>query len=115
MKIYVINHCYEVDGGFGDSVYVKEVVKITTNKKKAKAYERKWSRCRPYAHPYSYLTYGRLVVEEKEAEEDFDIEVKPKDFEYYEEEEKDFKEFRPDEYNKFFENLKEAKRRRQSR
>lgn len=67
-KIYIIKHCFYVDGGFGDAVYEEEVVKVTTSEELAKAYVKKWDDPFVYDHPYDDVTMHGLSYEEYEIE-----------------------------------------------
>lgn len=65
MKIYLIQHIYETDGGFGDAIYNEEILGCFLDKAQAEEYVAKWGETQYiYAKPYDYLTYGQLLVKE---------------------------------------------------
>ena len=67
-KFYGIYHCYDVDGGFGDAVGVRDLLFISESESDAKAYAEKWSNEHVYDVPYAKLYCGALEVEELPSE-----------------------------------------------
>lgn len=63
--IYMVKHEYEVDGGFGDSVYVEDVIAVCLEKKDAEAIVETYSKPHIYLEPYDSLSCGSLTIEEK--------------------------------------------------
>lgn len=63
-KIYIVKHCYDTDGGFGDAISQKEVLCGFVNEDEANAFVEKYSKPHIYRKPYDSLECGNLVVEE---------------------------------------------------
>ena len=59
--VYVILHCYTVDGGFGDSVAVEDVIGFVTSEEEAKEYCEKYDSTHVYDEPYAELVCGELA------------------------------------------------------
>ena len=70
MKLYIIKHEFDVDGGFGDGVRKTEVVCLTLDKEKAEAFVEKYSDEHVYDKPYDELCCGGLYVEEQDIIDD---------------------------------------------
>lgn len=62
--MYIIEHCYDVDGGFGDAVEVSDVIGVTESKEEAEAYVAKYSHPEIYDRPYSSLYHKELRIRE---------------------------------------------------
>ena len=75
-KVYLIKHCYDTDGGFGDAVYQEDVMFATTNKELAEAYVEKYDNPVVYDKPYAELYHHGLCIEEMELN-DPDLSVDP--------------------------------------
>lgn len=85
MKIYLIQHLYDVDGGFGDSATTEETLGCFLDKAQAEEYVAKWGSKRyVYAKPYDYLTYGYLVVQEMDLKS-LPLDIDPFKDSYFEE------------------------------
>ena len=76
MKIYIIIHCYDVDGGFGDAIPDETPLFATKSKTKAEAYVAKYSNPEVYASPYADLYHHELRIKEINLKEP-DINVDP--------------------------------------
>lgn len=63
-KIYLVKHCYDVDGGFGDAISREEVLCGFTNKGDANNFVKTFENPHVYDEPYASLKCGKLVVEE---------------------------------------------------
>ena len=63
-KIYVIKHCYDVDGGFGDAVSVEDIVGYCTSEEEAQKYVKTYQNIHCYGNPYNELCCGELIVDE---------------------------------------------------
>lgn len=68
MKLFIIEHEYDTDGGFGDAAWATETIGATLDKAEAEDYIKKWSYSEPqvYAKPYDELTCGVLRIREME-------------------------------------------------
>lgn len=64
MKVYVIKHGYDVDGGFGDPVAISDVIGFCTTEDKAKEICEKYSNEHVYDTPYYGLKCGFMTYEE---------------------------------------------------
>lgn len=62
MKIYLIAHQFDVDGGFGDAVQQECVLFATPSKEEANRYVERYNEPRIYDKPYDALYEHRLVV-----------------------------------------------------
>ena len=62
--MWLIEHNYDVDGGFGDAVPVTDVVGATETKEEAEAYVAKWSNPEVYDKPYADLYHKELSIRE---------------------------------------------------
>lgn len=62
-EIYLVLHCYECDGGFGDAISQETIVTAFSSKDKARTYARKWSKRHVYGAPFDELTCGTLRVQ----------------------------------------------------
>lgn len=60
--IYLVEHCYDVDGGFGDAIPRTDVVVAFTNEDAAIEYVEKYNTRVVYDSPYADLEEGMLVV-----------------------------------------------------
>ena len=67
--LYMIEHWYDVDGGFGDAVLQTEVVAVTDDKAKAYEYVDKYNNPQAYDKPYATLYCHELRVREIKIEE----------------------------------------------
>ena len=76
MKIYIIKHCYDIDGGFGDAVPEETPLFATKSKAKAEAYVAKYNNPEIYYSPYQDLYHHGLTIEEMDLKEP-DINVDP--------------------------------------
>lgn len=63
-KIYLVNHCFDVDGGFGDAIPQEEVICGFDNREDANGFVEKYSNPHSYDSPYASLECGILRVEE---------------------------------------------------
>ena len=63
-KIYLVNHCFDVDGGFGDAIPQEEVICGFDNREDANGFVEKYSNPHIYDSPYASLECGILRVEE---------------------------------------------------
>lgn len=63
-KIYLVNHCFDVDGGFGDAILQEEVICDFDNREDADEFVEKYSNPHIYDSPYASLECGILRVEE---------------------------------------------------
>ena len=63
-KIYLVNHCFDVDGGFGDAILQEEVICGFDNREDADEFVEKYSNPHIYDSPYASLECGVLRVEE---------------------------------------------------
>ena len=63
-KIYLVNHCFDVDGGFGDAIPHEEVICGFDNREDAYRFVGKYSNPHIYDSPYASLECGVLRVEE---------------------------------------------------
>lgn len=85
MKIYLIQHIYETDGGFGDAIPSEEILGCFFDKAQAEEYVAKWGQTLyVYAKPYDYLTYGQLFVKEMNLDSLF-LDIDPFKGTYFEE------------------------------
>lgn len=75
-RIYLINHVYDVDGGFGDAVSCEDTMFATENKDLAEQYVKKYSNPEIYDSPYSDLYRHELIIKEYDLEEP-DLERNP--------------------------------------
>ena len=75
MKIYIVKHAYEVDGGFGDCVPIEAIVCTFSNEEDAKLFCDTYSDTHTYSRPYADLDCGELIYEEMElvTHDEFDI------------------------------------------
>ena len=64
MKVYIVKHEYDEDGGFGDAIAVSDVLCGFTNKAEAEAFVSAYSKPRVYDRPYADLWCGELVIDE---------------------------------------------------
>ena len=64
MKVYVVKHIYDEDGGFGDPVRVSDVLGFCTSEDKAKEICKKYSNEHVYDVPYEELECGYITYEE---------------------------------------------------
>ena len=64
MKIYLIVHEYDRDGGFGDAIGCREVLGAFTDKAKAEEFAERWNTPTVYDRPYASLYYHGISVEE---------------------------------------------------
>lgn len=83
MKIYVVKHYYDVDGGYGDAIYNEETVFVTSNKEEAEAWVEHWHHPFTYDTPYAELTCCSFGVEEMEVMDHIDIHTPPTKFERF--------------------------------
>lgn len=63
-KIYLVKHCFDVDGGFGDAILQEEVICGFDNREDADEFVEKYSNPHIYDSPYASLECGVLRVEE---------------------------------------------------
>ena len=63
-KLYGIYHEYDVDEGYGHTIYCNDLIFICESKEVADEYVSKWSNERVYSEPYDKLMFGKLIVEE---------------------------------------------------
>lgn len=63
-KIYLVKHCFDVDGGFGDAISQEEVICGFDNREDANEFIEKYSNPHIYDSPYASLECGILQVEE---------------------------------------------------
>lgn len=63
-KIYLVNHYFDVDGGFGDAIPQEEVICGFDNREDANGFVEKYSNPHIYDSPYASLECGVLRVEE---------------------------------------------------
>lgn len=81
MKIYNIVHVYESEEDFGGSHAERETIASTTEKAKAEAYVKKWSKEEQYARTcVTTLWHHKLEIEIQNIEE-FDLDKNPFDYE----------------------------------
>ena len=66
MKIYLIKHLYDVDGGFGDSISNETILGAFNDKETAEKYVEKWDNPHVYSKPYDELWCGHLKMQEIE-------------------------------------------------
>lgn len=66
-EIYLVLHCYECDGGFGDAISQETIVTAFSSKDKARAYARKWSKRHVYGAPLdAFMKYkDRVLIQAK--------------------------------------------------
>lgn len=64
MKVYIVKHVYDVDGGFGDAIGEEDVLCGFASKAEAEAFVSAYERPHVYDRPYNDLWCGTLVVEE---------------------------------------------------
>ena len=64
MKVYIVKHVYDVDGGFGDAIEKEDVLCGFTSKAEAEAFVRAYEKPHVYSRPYDDLWCGELVIEE---------------------------------------------------
>ena len=57
-------HCYDVNGGFGDAIPIKELILVTLSRKEAEDFVKSYAAPHIYEEPYAPLKCGELVVEE---------------------------------------------------
>lgn len=69
-KVYIVKHCYEVDGGFGDAIYCEDTVVVFSTREKADEFVEKYSKPHVYDIPYACLTCGKLEVMEMNIDEE---------------------------------------------
>lgn len=62
-EIYILKHCYDVDGGFGDSIPQESTLFITDDKEFAYAYKAKHHKPEVYAVPYAALWHHAIRIE----------------------------------------------------
>ena len=78
MKIYLIIHEFDKDGGFGDAVSCREVLGAFTDKAKAEEYAERWDTPTVYWRPYADLYYHGISVEEVDVDAlQFDVDPVP--------------------------------------
>ena len=63
-SIFGVFHIYDVDGGFGDAVEVKDLILVCVSKEEATEVVKSFSNEHTYRVPYEELKCGKLVVEE---------------------------------------------------
>ena len=63
-KVYLVKHCYDTDGGFGDAVSQEEVLCGFNNEDEAYEFVKTFENPHIYDRPYASLECGRLIVEE---------------------------------------------------
>lgn len=54
-KFYLVNHCFDVDGGFGDAILQEEVICGFDNREDADEFVEKYSNPHIYDSPYASL------------------------------------------------------------
>ena len=64
MKVYIIYHDYDVDGGYGDATDQHEILWICKDEEEAKAYIERWNKPEVYDNPYDSLYKNALHYEE---------------------------------------------------
>lgn len=64
MKVYIVKHVYDVDGGFGDAIGEEDVLCGFTSKSEAEAFVKAYEKPHVYDRPYAELHCGELVIEE---------------------------------------------------
>jgi hypothetical protein len=62
MKIYLVMHNYDVDGGYGDAIGTTDVVAAFDNEVAANAFVEKYNNLHVYKSPYDNLYCGNLHV-----------------------------------------------------
>lgn len=83
MKIYLIIHSYDVDGGFGEAVNKEEILFATTNREDAEKYCRKYDKPFIYDSPYADLYTNRIGVREVELMENLPTSTLPPENSHY--------------------------------
>lgn len=64
MKVYIVKHVYDEDGGFGDAIGVENVLCGFMSEAEAESFVSKYAKPHIYDRPYADLWCGELVVEE---------------------------------------------------
>ena len=77
MKIYIIYHDYDVDGGYGDAVDQHEILWICKDEEEAKAYVERWDNPKVYDKPYASLYTNALHYEEHDLYEHITPDMAP--------------------------------------
>lgn len=62
MIVYVVEHLYDVDGGFGDAISENDIVAAFETEEEAEAFVAKYSDVHVYDRPYASLRCGELAV-----------------------------------------------------
>lgn len=83
MKIYLIIHSYDVDGGFGDAVSKEEILFATSNKEDAEEYRRKYNDPCIYESSYEDLYSNEISVREMELYENLPTTILPPENSFY--------------------------------
>ena len=83
MKIYLIIHSYDVDGGFGDAVSKEEILFATSNKEDAEEYCRKYNDPCIYESSYEDLYSNEISVREMELYENLPTTILPPENSFY--------------------------------
>lgn len=66
IKVFMVKHCYDEDGGFGDAVSKEECLMIFKKKEDAELFVRNFENPHIYEKPYDELECGRLKIDEVE-------------------------------------------------
>lgn len=64
MKVYIVKHEYDVDGGIGDAIGKEDVLCGFTSEAEAEAFVSAYEKPHIYDQPYDDLWCGNLVIEE---------------------------------------------------
>lgn len=64
MKIYIVQHVLDVDGGFGDAVTKEEKVAAFSSREDAEDFVKKYEFPNIYDRPYANLWQGYLAISE---------------------------------------------------
>lgn len=70
--VYLVQHAYDQDGGFGDAVPCCDVVAAFSTEEKANDFVEKYNKPHVYDVPYSCLECGMLFVEKVSIDKDID-------------------------------------------
>ena len=62
MSKFGVFHIFDVDGGFGDAIAQKEIIRVFDTEEEANAFKTKYEKPHVYDIPYQSLECGRLEV-----------------------------------------------------
>lgn len=72
MTVYIVEHWYDTDGGFGDAIAQEDVIAVFAHEEDAQRFIERYANPHVYDRPYAALECGRLVIRELEVLDEFD-------------------------------------------